>query len=209
MQEQLRDDDYMGKKAEIRGFEQKARREFGQFLHRANDLMKKTRVHLPDVKLTWSGFEEEEMSEEACRATDIPSFLLALRGNQGPYAYGTLSGLLISFCGEEGEKLVAGYEEKLECQLRPRVIPTQRNGKRFIVEVDGKLDQTKELDFRNTLANLFKCSPKDFILEDIRPGSTKLTYIIPAEVAKSIQALIAVSVEQFKNAKILQLTLEG
>ena len=198
----------MGKRAEIRGFEKKAKMEFGDFLRHATELMIKMKVDLPTVKVTCSGYEEE-MSDEACRATDIPSFLLALRGCVGPYAYESISGLLISFCGEEGEKLVAEYEEKLECQLRPRVIPTQRNGKRFLVEVDGRLDQTKELDFRNTLAKLFKCLPKDFILEDIRPGSTILTYIIPAEVAESIQACIAVNVEEFKNAKMLQLTLEG
>ena len=207
-QEKIEDDDYMGKKAEIFGSEEKVRQEFGQFLRRANNLMKEMQVDLPDVKVTWSGYVEE-MSEEACRATDIPSFLLALRGNQGPYAYGNLSALLISFCGEEGEKLVAEYEEKLKCQLRPRVIPTQRKGKKFIVEVDGRLDLTKELAFRNTLAKLFKCKPKDFILEDIHHGSTILMYIIPAEISESIQAHIAVSVEEFKNAKILQLTLEG
>ena len=199
------DDDYMGKKAEICDFEEKARQEFGQFLHRANKLMKEMPVDLPDVKVTWSGYEEE-MSDEACRATDIPSFLLALRGNQGPYAYGKLSALLILFCGEEGKKLVAEYEEKLKGLLRPRV--TQK-GKRFVVKVDGKLDQTKESAFRNTLARLFNCLPKDFILENIRHGSTILTYIISAEVAESIQAHIAVSVEELKNAKILQLTLEG
>ena len=205
---EIEDDDYMDKKAEICGFEEKVRQEFGQFLHRANNLMKKMQVDLADVKVTWSGYEEE-MSDEACQATDIPSFLLALRGKQGPYAYGKLSALLISFCGEEGNKLVAEYEEKLKCQLRPRVIPTQRNGKKFIVEVDGRLDQTKELAFRNTLARLFKCKLKDFLLEDIHQGSTILTYIIPTEVAESIQAHIAVSGEGFKNAKILQLTLEG
>ena len=198
----------MGKKAKIRHFEKKAKKEYGDFLHHATELMMKMDVHLPTVKVTCSGYEEE-MSEEACRATDIPSFLFALRRNQGPYAYEIVSGLLLSFCHEEGEKLVAEYEEKLECQLRPRVIPTQRNGKKFIVEVDGKLNQIKELDFRNTLAKLFKCSPEDFILEDIRPGSTKLTYIISAEVAESVQSLVAVSVEELKTAKILHLTLEG
>ena len=206
-QEKIENDDYMGKKAEIHGCEEEVKQEFGEFLHRASSLMKKMQVYLPDVKLTSSAFVE--MSEEACRATDIPSFLFALRGNQGPYAYRNLSTHLTLFCGEEGTKLVEEYEKKLECLLRPRVIPTQRKGKKFIVEVDGRLDETKELAFRNTLAKLFKCSPRDFILEDIHHGSTILTYIIPAEVAESIQALIAVSVEEFKNAKILQLTLEG
>ena len=205
---EIEDDDYMGKKAEICGFDEKVRQEFGTFLHCANNLMKKMQVDLADVKVTWSGYEEK-MSEEARQASDISSFLLALRGNQGPYAYGNLSALLILFCGKEGEKLVAEYEEKLECQLRPRVIPTQRKGKKFIVKVDGRLDLTKELAFRNTLAKLFKCSPKDFLLEDIHHGSTILTYIIPAEVAESIQARIAASVEELKNAKILQLILEG
>ena len=67
--------------------------------------MKQMQVNLPDVKLTWSGYDEE-MSEEACRASDITSFLLALHGQQWPYNYGNLSGLLILFCGEEGNRLV-------------------------------------------------------------------------------------------------------
>ena len=164
------DDDfmYMNKKAAICDNEEEVRRIFANFLRHASDLMMQMKVYLPTIKVTWSG-HEEEMSEEACRATDIPSFLLALslHGCVGPYAYESISGMLISFCREEGEKLVADYEEKLECQLRPRVIPTQRKGKKFIVEIDGRLDQNKEIDFRCTLAKLFKCSPKDFLLEDI------------------------------------------
>ena len=202
------DDLYMGKKAEVLDFEEDAKREFGGFLCRASELMEKTKVHLPNVKLTWSAYEDD-MNEDACQATDIPSFLRALRGNQGPYAYRNLSALLKLFCGEEGEKLVAEYEKKLKRQLRSRVIPTQRNGKRFKVKVDRELNHTNELDFRNTLAKLFKCKPKDFILEDIRTGCTVLTYIIPSEVADSLQAHISVCVEDFKNAKVIQLTLEG
>ena len=188
--------------------DEKVNIEYGEFLHHVNNLMKQMQVNLPDVKLTWSGYVEG-MSEEARQASDITSFLFALHGKQGPYNYGTLSALLILFCGEKGEKLVAEYEEKLERQLRPAVIPTLRNGKRFIVKVDGKLNQAKELEFRNTLAKIFKHSPEDILLEDIHHGCTKLTYIIPAEIAESIQARIPVSVEELKKAKFLQLNLEG
>ena len=163
----------MDKKAAIRNLEETAKRKFGKLLNNASNLMKKTQVDLRYVKLAWSGFEEE-MSDEAHQASDIPSFLLALRENQGPYAYRNLKSLLISFCGEEGEELVAEYEEKLKGLLHRRMIPTQRNGKKFIVKIDGRLDERKELDFRNTLAKLFKCSPKDFLLEDIGFGSTSL-----------------------------------
>ena len=190
--EKVKDDDY-SKKAKIR--EAAIKREF---LHRASNLMMKMKVDLVDVKVTYSGYEGE-MSEEACRATDIPSFLLALRGCVGPYVYESVSGLLISFCGEEGEKLVAEYEEKLECQLRPGVIPTQRNGKILVLMMNRRLDQTKELDFRNDVAKILKCSPKDFILADINPGSqTQLTYIIPGEIAERTKA---VSEDQLNNAK--------
>ena len=146
----------------------KSSRRNGQ--HRINfgELSIRVSKRSPKVKLAWQGFDNE-MSDEARQARDIPSFLLAaLRENQGPYAYWYLSRLLILLCGEEGEKIVAVYEEKLKCLLHPRVIPTQRNGK-FIVEVYGRLEETKEVNFRNTLAKLFKCSPRDFILEDISP----------------------------------------
>ena len=198
----------MGKIAEILDSEENITREFAEFSRRASDLMEKKKVRLPKVKLTWKEYKEGEMSEEANKARDITSFLAALSGSHGRYAYRNLSALLVSFCGKKGKKLVAEYEQKLKLHLQPRVIPTQQDGKRFVVKVDGKLDRTNELDFRITLAKLFKCKPQDFILEDIRTGSTELTYIIPAEVADSIRACIGVCEEDFKNAKILQLTLE-
>ena len=159
----------MGKKAVLRHLEDTANTKFGELAIRANNLMEKMRVDLRKVKLAWQGFDTE-MSDEAHQANDIPSFLLAaFREKQGPDAYWHLRSLLIEFCGEEGEKLVAEYEEKLKGLLRRRMIPTQQNGKKFIVEVDGKLDLKKEVNFLNTLAELFKCSPRDFILEDINP----------------------------------------
>ena len=203
------DQEDRGKIAEILDSEENITREFAEFSRRASDLMEEMEVQLPKVKLTWKVYKNGEMSEEASKASDITSFLAALSGSHGPYAYRNLSALLVSFCDEKGKELVAEYEQKLKLHLYPRVIPTQQDGKRFIVKVDGKLDRTNELNFRITLGKLFKCSPKDFILEDIRPGSTKLTYIIPAEVAESVQACIGVCEEDFKNAKILQLTLEG
>ena len=86
--------------------------------------MEKAQVYLPDVKVTWSGYDSE-MSSDACEAKDIPSFLVAVRGNQGPYAYENIGALLILFCKKEGEELVAEYEKKLKCQLRPRVMPVK------------------------------------------------------------------------------------
>ena len=208
-QEQPEDDMHMGKKAEILDSEENATREFAEFLRCASDLMEKKKVKLCKVKLTWKAYRKGEISEEASKASDITSFLAALSGSQGPYAYRNLSALLISFCGKKGKKLVAEYETKLKIQLYPRVVPTQQDGKRFIVKVDGKLDWTDELDFRITLAKLFKCTPKDFILEDIRTGCTELIYIIPSEVADNILVCIGASVEDFRNPKILKLTMEG
>lgn len=197
----------MEKKAEILDSEENVKRNFAEFLLHASNLMKKTQVDLPDVKLTWSTYKE--ISKEACQADDMPSLLRAL--HQGPYAYRGLSHTLTLFCGEEGEKLVAEYEEKLKDQLSSRVheFPTRRNGKRFKVKVDRELNQDNELDFRITVAKLFKCSHKDFLLEDIRVGCTELTYIIPSEIANHLEMCIDVSVEDFKNAQILQLAVDG
>lgn len=148
------------------------------------------------------------MCEEADNANDITSFLRAIfrSGSHGPYAYSALSSLLNHFCGKEGEELVTEYEKKLKSHLTRRV---EKSGEEFTVKVDGELDEKKEPNFRNTLAKLFNCEPEDFLLVDIRTGCTELVYIISTEIADNIKACIGVCVEDFKNAKILQLTLEG
>ena len=199
---------HMGKQADLLNSEENAIREFAEFSCRASDLMEKKKVRLSKVKLTWKGYNKGEISDEASKASDITSFLDAISGTQGPYAYRNLSALLIFFCGKKGKELVAEYEQKLKLQLQPRVTPTEQDGKRFVVKVDGKLDKNSEKEFRITLAKLFKCTTSDFTLEDIRTGCTELTYIIPFD-SIHILTCIGVCVEDLKNAKILQLTLEG
>ena len=173
--------------------------------------MEKKRVALSDVKLTWSGFEND-MSREACEAKDIPSFLVAVRGNQGPYAYDKIAGLLTEFCDKEGNELVAEYEKKLKRQLRPRVMPVRQTGKRFRVKVDRELRQERDteiLDFRSTLAALFECTAVNFLLEDVRDGCIQLTYIIPSTLAEKLrESNLRVRHREFKQAKILELWLE-
>ena len=66
------------------------------------------------------------------------------------------------------------------------------------MKVERGLNHANELDFRNTLAKLFKC--KDFILEDIRTGCTELTYIIPSEVAaKSKNVYVCLGSQECPN----------
>ena len=170
--------------------------------------MEKTRVDLQKVKLTWKGIKGK-MSDDADRAGDINSFLTAISESQGPYAYRDLSELLTLFCEEGSKEIVAEYEEELKQLLDDRVTSIRENGMRFKVKVDRELTNINELDFRITLAKLFECTTEEFLLEDIRSGCTELTYIISSKFGESLQTHIAVSVEGFKNAKILQLTLEG
>ena len=204
----LEDNKYRAKKAAIQDSEESARRKFAGFLLRASDLMKRRRVDLQRVKLTWKGMKRK-MSEDADRAGDINSFLMAISESQGPYAYRDLSELLTLLCKEGSKKIVAEYEKELKQLLDYRVTSIQVNGMRFKVKVDSELSETNEMDFRITLAKLFKCTTEDFVLEDIRWGCTELTYVISSKFGESLQSHIAVSAEGFKNAKILQLTLEG
>ena len=206
------EDDFQGKRAEIRKSEKAVKIEYGRFLYRAGKLMEKRRVHLPDIKVTWSGYDSG-MGRDACKATDIPSFLMAIRGNQGPYAYENIGGLLILFCDKEGEELVAEYEKKLKCQLHPRVMSVQRIGKRFKVKIDREFSQESKsgvLDFQNTLATLFECRTIDFILEDVHDGCIELLYVVPSELAEKLQNYCNLHVKQreFKDAKILELWLQ-
>lgn len=204
----LEDNKYRAKQAAMQDSEQNARRKFARFLLRASQLMEKEKVDLLSLKLTWKGYKGN-ISKEARRARDIKSFLMAISESQGPYAYRDLSDLLTLFCEEGSKTLLAEYEGELKQLLKDRVTPIRQNGMKFKVKVDRELTEANESDFRITVARLFECTPEDFLLEDIRSGCTELTYIIPSKLAESLQTRIAVSVEDFKNAKILQLTLEG
>ena len=201
------EDEFQGKKAEIMKSEKDARIEYGQFVFRACKLMEEKQVYLPDVKLTWSGYDSE-MSDEACQAKDIKTFLMAIRENQGPYAYENISGLLTLFCDHEGEELVAEYEKKLKGKLLKRVSPVKRVGKRFKVKIDKELNRENIFNFRNTLATLFDCEATEFILEDIRDGCIELTYIIPVKLAAHIRKQEKFIHDRFKDLHITTLWIE-
>ena len=210
--QEAEEDDIQGKRAEIRRSEKAAKIEYGRFLYCAGKLMEKAQVYLPDVKVTWSGYDSE-MSCDACEAKDIPSFLMAIRGNQGPYAYENIGALLILFCEKEGEKLVEEYEKKLKCQLRPRVMPVKRTGKKFKVKIDKELGQgsrSSVLDFRNTLATLFECRAIDFLFEDIRDGCIEMIYIVPSDLTDKLRnySNLRAKQKEFKKAKILEIWLQ-
>ena len=138
LNQQPKKDDIQGQRAEIRQSEKAAKREYGEFLYRAAKLMEEREVRLPDMKVTWSGYDSE-MSQDAREAKDIQSFLMAVRGNQGPYAYENIAALLILFCKKEGKKLVVEYEEKLKSKLQPRLMCVKREGKRFKVKIDREI----------------------------------------------------------------------
>ena len=206
------EDNLQGRRAEIQQSEKAVKIEYGEFLCHAARLMEKKHVCLPDVKVTWSGYDSE-MSPDACEAKDIRSFLMAVRGNQGPYAYENIAALLILFCKKEGKKLVAEYEAKLKSQLHPRVMPVKRKGKQFEVKIDRELgheSKSAALDFRNTLATLFECRATDFLLEDIRDGCIELIYVVPSELADNLQRYCNSHVRQrkFREAKIMEIWLQ-
>ena len=95
--------------AKIKQSEGDARKKYGQLLLDASKLFKKKKVKLPDVKLTWSGYDCE-MSDEARKAKDITSFLMAIGGTQGPYAYQNIGALLVLFCKCEGEDMTIAIQ---------------------------------------------------------------------------------------------------
>ena len=195
--------------AKIKQSEGEAKREYGQLLLDASKLFKKKKVKLPDVKLTWLGCDRE-MSDEARKAKDITSFLMAIGGTQGPYSYQNIGKLLVIFCKREGEELVAKYEEKLKCILRPQLIPVERSGRQFMVKINKKSSKENILDFQITLAKLlFNWKFNEFILEDARDGCIELIYVIPTELAEKIEKSDLSSMhEDFKDAKIVEFWVE-
>lgn len=145
--------------------EENIKREFGEFLCRVSELMEEMKIPLSRVQLFWSGCVNTSIyAGSTCDS--IPDFLKWIQ--QGPYAYRGLSALLTFFCGEEGDRLMAEYEEKLKLHLRSRVIT---NGKRFIVKRDRDMDERNELNFLITLAKLFECTTNDISLVDASTAS--------------------------------------
>ena len=186
---------YRAKQAAIQDSEENARGKFGRFLFHASQLMEREQVDLPSLKLTWKGLKGK-ISEEACQSGDIVSFLMAISKSQGPYAYRDLSDLLTLFCGEGGKEIVEEYEKELKLLLNNRVMPIQANGKRFKVLVDKELSETNESDFRITLARLFKCTTKDFLLEDIRDIKSPIPRTQPLSKKHFETAITMISREQ-------------
>ena len=208
-QKRLKHNQYKARQAKIQESEESIRTEYSSFFCHVGDLMEETQVDLPRVKLTWAGYKGG-ISEKAENAGDIKSFLMAISESQGPYAYRGLIHLLKRFC-KDSEELVAKYEKELKDLLLgyKRVILPRQDCMQFKVKVDGQLSESNESDFRITLNKLFGGEAEDFLLEDIRSGCTELTYIISSIFAENLRAHIVVSEEGLRNAKILQLTLEG
>ena len=201
-------DNIQAKRAALRKSERAIKIEYGRFLCSASKLMEEKKVKLADVKVTWSGYDSE-MSCEACEAKDISSFLMAIRRSQGPYTYENIADLLKLLCNDEGEKLVAEYDEKLKRKLSERVQPVSQTGKKFKVKIDKELSREGIVDFRITLATLFKCKTEEFILEDIHEGCIELIYVIPSDIAEKIQkCVVSKEEEDFSRENILELWIE-
>ena len=183
-------------------YEEDAKRHYGNFLLDATELLENKNVKLERIKLLWL-CNGGEMSSEANKAESIISFLIAICGTQGPYNYGNLLSLLNKLCGDEGKVLVANYEEVLTCKLNPRLIPV---GKKFQVKIDTKLIKDVILYFHKTLAKLFKCEPKEFILRDVSDGCIELIYIISSDIAEKI--VHNIQDEDFEHAKIVEIWIE-
>ena len=114
----------------------------------------------------------------------------ALSATQSPYNYSNVAFLVKAFGGKEGTKLITEYERKLkpifEKGMKSVKVPGKTKQFQMKINVNQQWKEQEAVEFRNTLAKLFKRQPQEFLLKYVRNGCIELTFLIPAGIATLI-----------------------
>ena len=165
------------------------RQEYTCFMREAKSLLQRTQVSLDDLLFALSNVEES-VPNDVRLASNLHSFMQALSATQSPYNYSNVAFLVKEFGGKEGTKLLTKYERKLKPILKKRMtlvnVPGKTKQFQVKVNVNQQWKEQEAVDFRNTLAKLFKRQPQEFLLKYVRNGCIELTFLIPAGIATLI-----------------------
>ena len=188
------------------------RQEYACFVGEAKSLLQRTKVSLDDLLLALSNVEES-VPNDVRLASNLNSFMQALSATQSPYNYSNVAFLVKAFGGKEGTKLVTKYERKLKPILKKGMtlvsVPGKTKHFQVKVNVNQQWKEQEAVDFRNTLAKLFKCDPQEFFLKSIMGGCIELTYVIPAGVGTLINSATGRLTTELRKLDIVALRLDG
>jgi len=190
------------------------RQEYTCFLLEAKSLLQRTQVSLDDLLFALSNVEESVPSDVRL-ASNLHSFMQALSATQSPYNYSNVAFLVKAFGGKEGTKLITEYERKLkpifEKGMKSVKVPGKTKQFQVKINVNQQWKEQEAVEFRNTLAKLFKRQPQEFLLKSVMDGCIELTFLIPAGIATLIISASATGrlTTDLKKLDIVALKVDG
>ena len=148
-------------------------------------------------------------SSDIAKAQDLASLIECLHNYSSWFNYGLIKFVATKFGKEEGEKLVADYEEDLtkyyenliayacpEFSLNKGLPPGYEH---LVVKVDWDYQSTKVQDvalFQASISSILGLEPEVFQLRSIEEGCVRLTWAIPSVVVRHV----LLQAQQCKNA---------
>ena len=185
---------------------------YAGFVREAKILLQRSQTSLDDLLFALSNVEES-VPNDLRLASNLHSFMQALSATQSPYNYSNVAFLVREFGGKEGTKLVTKYERRLKPIFKKEMTLVNVRGKTMQFQVKVNVNrQWKEqdvVDFRNTLAKLFKREPQEFFLKSVNNGCIELTFLIPAGIGTSINSAVGCLTTDLRTMDIIALKLNG
>jgi len=123
--------------------------------------------------------------------------------------------LVKAFGGKEEAKLITEYERKLkpifEKGMKSVKVPGKTKQFQMKINVNQQWKEQEAVEFRNTLAKLFKHQPQEFLLKSVMDGCIELTFLIPAGIATLIISASATGrlTTDLKKLDIVALKVDG
>jgi len=171
-----------------------------------------TQVSLDDLLFALSNVEESVPSDVRL-ASNLHSFMQALSATQSPYNYSNVAFLVKAFGGKEGTRLITEYERKLkpiiEKGMKSVKVPGKTKQFQVKINVNQQWKEQEAVEFRNTLAKLFKRQPQEFFLKSIMDGCIELIFLIPADVGTLINSATGRLTTELRKLGIIALELDG
>ena len=157
-------------------------------------------------------------------ATSIPKLLRMAMPFSSWYNYNLIAFLVKQHGGEEGSKLSAAYEQKLNIYLQRLVyqcppfsaLPSGKISSDFdelSVKVDWLYENCTLQDislFKGKLCKaLDRTDPCCFILKSVEEGCVRVTYIVPAKLVPELASKVEQATAELANEKVLSIHIGG
>lgn len=154
-------------------------------------------------------------SSAVVQAKHIPGLLTALSRCTSWFNYELISNMAKEFCGEEGQRLVDGYEQLLKRFFQKLVFhcPPFANGDQKTLEgfetiemkVDWNLQACVLQDvaiFKGTMCSLLELNPRFLLLKSVGEKEFQLSWAIPSVAVHRVLNNVSRKTEAFKKEKV-------